>query len=101
MKITKTENGTKLLLALEGRLDTVTAKELEAENKTVLAGKSDVTYDFGKLEYVSSAGLRVILGAHKTVKAGGGSFKIIHVSDIIKEVFDMTGFSDFLNIESR
>ncbi|MDR0857791.1 MAG: STAS domain-containing protein [Oscillospiraceae bacterium] len=99
MTITKTESGTVLLLELEGRLDTLTAKELEAENSSSLSGKTEVTYDFAKLDYVSSAGLRVILAAYKELKKTGSSFKLIHVSDEIKEVFEMTGFSDFLTIE--
>jgi anti-sigma B factor antagonist len=99
MIITKTENGTALTLALEGRLDTLTAKNLEAENKASLLGKTDVTYDFDKLVYVSSAGLRVILLAYKAITAGGGTLKLIHVNDSIREVFELTGLMDFLNVD--
>ncbi len=97
MTITKKQNGTALEIALEGRLDTVTAPQLEAELKT-LAGVETLTLDFSKLEYISSAGLRVLLSAHKTM-AGKGGMKVVHVNEIVQEVFEVTGFSDILDIE--
>ena len=97
MTITKNQNGTALEIALEGRLDTVTAPQLEAELKT-LANAETLTLDFSKLEYISSAGLRVLLSAHKTM-SGKGGMKVVHVNEIVQEVFEVTGFSDILDIE--
>ena len=97
MKISKNLNGTALTIALEGRLDTTTAPELEKE----LNGLNDVnelTLDFGKLEYISSAGLRVLLAAHKIMSRKGG-MKVTNVNEIVNEVFEVTGFSDILVIE--
>ena len=98
MTITKTQNGTALTLALEGRLDTVTSPELEKELKASLDGADTLTLDFAKLDYISSAGLRVLLSAHKQMSAKGG-MKVVNVNEIVKEVLDVTGFSDILTIE--
>lgn len=98
MTISKTLSGTSLTLALEGRLDTVTAPELETELKDSLNGVETLTMDFSKLDYISSAGLRVLLSAHKTMSSAGG-MKIVHVNEIVQEVFEVTGFSDILTIE--
>ncbi len=98
MTITKKQNGTNLEIALEGRLDTTTAPELEAELKNSLDGIETLTMDFANLAYISSAGLRVLLSAHKTMSTRGG-MKIIHVSEIVSEVFEVTGFADILTIE--
>ena len=84
MTITKTQNGTDLTLALEGRLDTITAPELEAELKKSLPGAETL--------------LRVLLSAHKLMSAKGG-MKIVNVNEIVKEVFEVTGFADILTIE--
>ena len=97
MTIQKTQNGGDLMLALEGRLDTVTSPELEKELKADLGSAESVTLDFANLQYISSAGLRVLLSAHKLM-AGKGGLKVINVNDIVREVFDVTGFSDILNI---
>ena len=97
MKISKNLNGTALTIGLEGRLDTTTAPELEKE----LGGLNDVTtltLDFSKLEYISSAGLRVLLAAHKIMSRKGG-MKVTNVNEIVNEVFEVTGFSDILTIE--
>ncbi len=97
MTIQKTKNGNELTLALEGRLDTVTAPELEAELKASLDDAESLVLDFSKLDYISSAGLRVLLSAHK-VMAGKGGMKVTHVNEIVAEVFEVTGFADILNI---
>lgn len=98
MNITKIENGTSLLLELEGRLDTTTSKELEVEVNTSFEGKTEVIMDFSNLVYLSSAGLRVILMAQKRMNKQG-SMKIKNINDTIREVFEITGFSDILTIE--
>ena len=98
MTIEKNLNGNSLTLNLAGRLDTTTAPELEAELNRSLSGVKDLILDFGELEYISSAGLRVILKAQKTMTAQG-AMKLVHVNDSVMEVFDITGFSDILTIE--
>ena len=98
MEIRKTLNGTELTIKVEGRLDTMTAPALETELRRSLNGITDLTLDFTNLEYISSAGLRVLLSAHKAM-AGKGGMKVVNVKDIVKEVFDVTGFADILDIE--
>lgn len=98
MNITKTIEGAKLTLALEGRLDTTTAPQLEAEVKEALTGVTELALDFSRLEYLSSAGLRVILAAQKIMNKQG-RMVIRHVNETILEVFEVTGFSDILTIE--
>ncbi len=97
MTIEKKTNGTALTIALEGRLDTMTAPELEAELNQSLGNAESLELDFGKLEYISSAGLRVLLSAHKAMSAKGG-MKITNVNEIVQEVFEVTGFADILDI---
>ena len=97
MTITKKVENETLCLALEGRLDTVTAPELEAELKKNLDGVNALTLDFSKLEYISSAGLRVLLSAHKIMSRMGG-MTVTGVNEIVREVFDVTVFSDVLHI---
>ena len=98
MEIKQTKNDKELLIALEGRLDTMTAPQLEAELKGGLGGVEALTLDLEKLEYISSAGLRVLLSAQKTM-AKQGKMKLIHVNETVMEVFEVTGFTDFLTIE--
>lgn len=98
MTITTNQNGTTLEIALEGRLDTMTAPELEAELQKSLDGAESLVMDFSKLDYISSAGLRVLLSAHKAMASKGG-MKVINVNEIVQEVLDVTGFSDILTIE--
>ena len=98
MTITKHQNGTNLEIALEGRLDTTTAPELEAELNQSMPGAESLTLDFAKLEYISSAGMRVLLSAHKVMAQKGG-MKVIHANEIVMEVFEVTGFADILTIE--
>lgn len=97
MKITKTQNGNNLTLALEGRLDTSTSPELEGMLKDSLKGVTELTIDMAALDYLSSAGLRVLLGAQKTMNRQG-SMKVAHVNDTIMEIFEVTGFADILSI---
>ena len=98
MTIEKKINGEALTLIVSGRLDTQTAPELEKELDSVLADIKELTFDFANLEYVSSAGLRVILKAQKAMNAQG-NMKLTGVNDSIMEVFDITGFLDILTIE--
>ncbi len=98
LNITKQINGTNATVTLEGRLDTTTAPQLESELKSFLDSITELVFDFEKLEYISSAGLRVLLSAQK-VMAKQGSMKLIHVSDEVNEIFEVTGFSDILTIE--
>ena len=99
MTITTNLNGKALEIALEGRLDTMTAPELEAELNKTMGGADTLTLDFAKLDYISSAGLRVLLSAHKVMSTKGG-MKIKNVNEIVQEVFEVTGFSDILTIEA-
>lgn len=98
MTITKTQNGTELTVALEGRLDTTTAPELENTLKGSLDGVETLTLDFSKLDYISSAGLRVLLSAQKQMNKQG-SMVVRNVNEIVQEVFEVTGFADILTIE--
>ena len=98
MTINETREGSRLTVALEGRLDTITAPDLEKRLQKVLPGVKELVFDMEKLEYLSSAGLRVLLYAHKTMTAQG-SMVVRHVNDLIVEVFEVTGFSSILNIE--
>ena len=98
LTINKTVENGKAILSPEGRLDTVTANEMENAVKEVLPGLTELTLDFAKLEYISSAGLRVLLSAQKTMNAQG-KMTISNVNDTIMEIFDVTGFSDILTIE--
>ena len=88
----------KALFALVGRLDTTTAPELENELKESLKGVTTLTFDLEALEYISSAGLRVLLSIHKIMSKQGG-MKVTHVNEIVQEVFEVTGFADILDIE--
>ena len=98
MTINETKNGSELIISLEGRLETRTAPELEEELKKVLPETEQLTFDFEGLEYISSAGLRVLLSAQK-VMSKQGSMKITHANETIMEIFEVTGFVDILTIE--
>ena len=98
MTIDSTVNGAVVTLKLVGRLDTSTAPALEAAIDGCIAGLQELVLDCSTLEYVSSAGLRVILKAQKQMNAQG-SMKLIGVNETIMEVFDITGFADILTIE--
>jgi len=97
MKITKNQNGNTLTVALEGRLDTSTAPELESALKDSLGNVTELTIDMAALDYLSSAGLRVLLGAQKTMNKQG-SMKVANVNDTIMEIFEVTGFVDILTV---
>lgn len=99
MTINKKLEGTELTIALEGRLDTTTAPDLEDEVKASTQGLTRLVLDLEKLEYMSSAGLRVLLSAHKAMTAQGGELIVRKVNETIQEVFEVTGFSDILTIE--
>jgi anti-sigma B factor antagonist len=98
LNITKNLDDTKLTVYLEGRLDTTTAPQLEESMKASINGVTELVMDFEKLEYISSAGLRVLLSCQK-IMSKQGSMKVVHVSDLIKEIFEVTGFIDILTIE--
>ena len=100
MKITSNVENDVITINLEGRLDTTTSPELQDElDKLLTKTKFNLILDFKDLSYVSSAGLRVLLSAQKKANDLVGNVVIRNVSDSIMEVFEMTGFSDFLNIE--
>ena len=98
MQITKTTENDKLTLALEGRLDTLTAPLLEAEVVGKLDGVKTLVFDFQNLAYVSSAGLRILFMAQK-VMSKQGSMVVKNVSEEVNEIFEVTGFSDILTIQ--
>ena len=98
MTIEKLVNGNAAVLKIIGMLDTETAPELEAVIDSELEGIHDLTLDFEALEYVSSAGLRVILKAQKMMNAAG-KMKVVHVNESIMEIFEITGFTSILTIE--
>ena len=98
LNITKSIENGKALFALAGRLDTTTAPGLEQEIKTSLDGVSELVMDMKELDYISSAGLRVLLSAHKVMNKQG-SMTVKNANDTILEIFEVTGFSDILTIE--
>ena len=98
MTIEKNLNETELTITLTGRLDTITAPQLENELKASLSGVESLILDFAGLAYLSSAGLRVLLAAQKQMNKQG-SMVVRHVNETISDIFDVTGFSDVLTIE--
>ena len=98
MTINKNQDGSKLEIALEGRLDTMTAPSLEEEVKSSIEGIKELIFDLKDLVYVSSAGLRVLLSAQKTMNKQG-SMTIKNANEEVMEIFEVTGFIDILNIE--
>lgn len=100
MEVKESKNGKELIVNVIGRLDTNTAPELEPKVENFFEQDIEtLTFDFSNLEYISSAGLRVILGTSKRANSGGINFKIRNVNDEVMEVFEITGFLDILNIE--
>ena len=98
MEITKNIQDNTATLFLAGRLDTMTAPELERELQEILPNAKDLVLDFEQLEYISSAGLRVLLSAQK-IMSKQGQMRITHVNETIMEIFEVTGFVDILTIE--
>ena len=99
MTITKNKEGTRMTLALEGRLDTTTAPQLEAEVKTSLYDMTELVLDLEMLEYISSAGLRVILAAQKQMNKQNSPMVVMNANETVMEVFELTGFTDILTIQ--
>lgn len=97
MTIESKKDAGKLTLTITGRLDTSTAPKLEEELKASYDGVTELVFDLAKLEYISSAGLRVLLSAQKTMNKQG-LMKVINVGEEIMEIFEITGFTDILNI---
>lgn len=98
MKIEKITNGKELTIKVEGRLDTVTAPELEKEVKDSVQGVEVLVFDLAGLDYISSAGLRVVLSAQKIMNAQGKMI-VKNVNEAVMEIFEITGFTDVLTIE--
>ncbi len=98
MDIKKTKNDTTLTLAIQGRIDTTTAPQMEAELRSDIDGVTELYLDFTGVEYISSAGLRVLLSAQKLMSRQG-KMVLSHVNESVMEVFEVTGFSDILTIE--
>ena len=98
MKITITQNENTLNVAMEGRLDTETAPQLEAEIKPYLSQVNEIVYDCEKLDYITSAGLRIMLFAHTNMHSGGVSI-VRNANPVVKEVFEITGLSNLLQVE--
>ena len=98
LNIDKTIENGKASFSLAGRLDTTTAPDFEKELKESLGGVSELELDFAGLEYISSAGLRVLLSAQKTMNKQG-SMKLKNVNETIAEIFEVTGFSEILTVE--
>ena len=98
MLINKTSENDKLTIALEGRLDTLTAPQLDAEIQGKLDGVKSLVFDFKKLDYISSAGLRILLMAQRIMHKQG-SMVVKNASAEIKEIFEVTGFCDILTVE--
>ena len=96
--ITKKQMDAMLVVSLEGRLDAVTARQLEAELSASLDGITNLVFDFGKLEYITSAGLRALLMAHRTLREKG-TITVINANEMVREVLELTGFRAILTIE--
>ena len=98
MTITTNQSGSTLTISVSGRIDTTTAPEFEAKVKSLINGVTELTLDFEKVDYVSSAGLRVLLSTQKIMNKQG-EMKLVHVNESVYEIFEVTGFSDILTIE--
>ncbi len=99
MTIDKQADGGKLVVKVSGRLDTMTAPQLEKELKDSIPGVSQLVLDFADLDYISSAGLRVVLGAQKAMTAQNGTMVVRNLNEAVRDVFDITGFTSILTVE--
>lgn len=99
MKLEKEQNGSRLTIRLGGRLDTNSSPQLDAEI-TDLTGITELIFDFSELDYISSSGLRVLLGTQKRISKTG-TMKVIGANETIMEVFDISGFSQIIAIEPK
>lgn len=99
MKITKNYNEKDLLMAVEGRIDTITSQELDKEINAEIGNFESLTLDFTDLEYISSAGLRVLIATQKKLKASDIPLVIKNINDAVREIFRMSGFDKILKIE--
>ena len=98
MKVNKKYNGDELTMAVEGRIDTITSQILDKQINDELGKLTSLTIDFSDVEYISSAGLRVLISAQKKLD-GDASMRIVNVSDVVNEIFTMSGFDKILKIE--
>ena len=98
MNINLSQDGSTLIVAIDGRLDTRTAPELESRVKASIEGITDLVFDLAGLEYISSAGLRVLLSSQKTMN-NQGTMVVKNVNEDVNDIFEVTGFSDILTIE--
>ena len=98
MNITKNREGTTLTIKLDDRLDTITAPQLDAELKNELDGIETLIWDFSSLEYITSAGLRTLMNAQRTMY-GKGTMKVVHANEMVKGVFELTGLDNMLTVE--
>ncbi len=98
MNIQKTNHGNSLIVSISGKIDTASAPTLEQELKNSIKDCSELTFDFTEVEYISSAGLRVLLSAQKTMNRQG-SMKLTNVKKNVMGIFEVTGFTNILNIE--
>ena len=99
MTITTVKDGKKLEVIPEGRIDALTAPELEQKLADELGDTEELVFDLENVEYLSTAGLRVFLACSQEMEARGGSIRVVHVNEVIMRVLTLTGFQDFLNIE--
>ena len=99
MNVTKSLENKKLTVAVEGRLDTLTAPDLEKELLPALDGMEELMFDMSRLAYISSAGLRVLVGAAQTMDDRGGSMSIINANEDVRNIFDITGLADVLGVK--
>ena len=101
MTINNEKNGSRLTIKITGRLDTTSAPKLEEDLNEVLGDTSKLVMDLDGLEYISSAGLRVLLAAQKKMTAKGGSLKITNVSKSVMDIFEITGFDSIMTVELK
>ena len=102
MEIKTSRSNQNLIISLTGRLDTMTSPQLEEEiNRSDLDGIETVTLNLRELEYISSAGLRVVIMLYKNLEKLGGKLRLVNVNDMVMEIFSMTGMTDFLEIEKE